>query len=260
MVMSNGALATIQPDAGAIMEAVIAKGDLAGLKPEERARYYMRVCESVGVNPLTQPFAYIVLNGKLTLYALRTCTDQLRQNNGVSITRTEAETIDGVRIVTAYARDKSGREDSDIGAVNVKGLQGDALANAYMKALTKAKRRVTLSICGLGFLDESEIETVPSARIVPVDTATGEIIEEMPRTRAVAAQDASNDPNPMTDAQKRKIWAMAQDLGMDVDKLHAFAEVDSLSSLSKVQASELIDRLDAALGALIDASQAGEQA
>ena len=30
-----------------------------------------------------------------------------------------------------------------------------------MKAETKAKRRVTLSICGLGMLDETEVETVP---------------------------------------------------------------------------------------------------
>ena len=30
-----------------------------------------------------------------------------------------------------------------------------------MKAETKAKRRVTLSICGLGVLDETEVENVP---------------------------------------------------------------------------------------------------
>ena len=34
--------------------------------------------------------------------------------------------------------------------------------NAKLKAITKAKRRVTLSICGLGFLDETEIETIPT--------------------------------------------------------------------------------------------------
>jgi hypothetical protein len=39
---------------------------------------------------------------------------------------------------------------------------------------TKAKRRVTLSICGLGWLDESEVETVPRARPVQVGPA-GEI-------------------------------------------------------------------------------------
>jgi hypothetical protein len=33
-----------------------------------------------------------------------------------------------------------------------------------MKAETKAKRRVTLSIVGLGMLDESELETIPQLK------------------------------------------------------------------------------------------------
>ena len=57
---------------GDVMESVIAKGDLAKLSPDERVRYYNAVCKSLGINPLTQPFAYIMLNGKLTLYATRT--------------------------------------------------------------------------------------------------------------------------------------------------------------------------------------------
>ncbi|BEJ60493.1 hypothetical protein B10172_05150 [Campylobacter jejuni] len=35
-----------------------------------------------------------------------------------------------------------------------------------MKAITKAKRRVTLSICGLGMLDESELETIKEKRFL----------------------------------------------------------------------------------------------
>jgi hypothetical protein len=45
-------------------------------------------------------------------------------------------------------------------------LKGDALANALMKPETKAKRRVTLSIAGLGWLDETELETIRDARLV----------------------------------------------------------------------------------------------
>jgi hypothetical protein len=54
----------------------------------------------------------------------------------------------------------NGRQDESIGAVNIAGLKGENRANAMMKAETKAKRRVTLSICGLGLLDETEVETV----------------------------------------------------------------------------------------------------
>src|SRR5262245_25307542 len=71
--------------AGEIMEQVLIRGDLGQLTHQERARYYRRVCESLGLNPLTRPFDYILLNGRLTLYALKGCTDQLRQIHGVSV-------------------------------------------------------------------------------------------------------------------------------------------------------------------------------
>lgn len=148
-----------------IMEQVLIRGDVSKLTPEERSHYYMKVCESVGLNPLTQPFAYITLNGKLVLYAQKGCTDQLRSIYDVSVEDLVESERDGVFIVTAKVRNGKGRTDVAKGAVTIGGLKGDALANAMMKAETKAKRRATLSICGLGVLDETEIETIPSAAI-----------------------------------------------------------------------------------------------
>jgi hypothetical protein len=146
-----------------IIEAVIAKGDIAQLSPQERAKYYVRVCDSVGLNPMTRPFEYITLNGKLTLYARKDCTDQLRSIYGVSVCDLAETERDGVFIVTAKVENARGRKDAAKGAVSISGLKGEALANALMKAETKAKRRATLSICGLGFLDETEVETIPNA-------------------------------------------------------------------------------------------------
>lgn len=151
------------PTADAI-ERVLISGDLAALSPEQRVTYYTRVCESVGLNPLTKPFAYITLNGKLVLYALRDATDQLRKIHGVSIALGDAQMHGDVFLVRAKAQDATGRADESTGAVTLKNLTGEALANALMKAETKAKRRVTLSICGLGMLDETEVETIPGAR------------------------------------------------------------------------------------------------
>src|SRR5260370_32382559 len=73
-------------------------------------------------------------------------------------------TQEDVYIVRARATMPDGRTDESLGAVSLAGLEGEALANALMKAETKAKRRVALSICGLGMLDETEVETLPSAR------------------------------------------------------------------------------------------------
>lgn len=148
------------------VEKLLSEGDLSKLSSKERTNYYLKQCESLGLNPLTRPFDYIKFaTGKISLYAKKDCTEQLRKINGVSIEKIETKLVNDIYIVTAYAS-SNGRTDVATGAVNVKGISGDALANAYMKAETKAKRRVTLSICGLGILDESEIETIPNVKRV----------------------------------------------------------------------------------------------
>ncbi|EGN9052895.1 hypothetical protein ACSQBP_001820, partial [Campylobacter jejuni] len=60
-------------------ELALVKGDLSKLSDVERASYVKNLCESLSLNMLTKPFEYIVLNGKLTLYANKSATDQLRQ-------------------------------------------------------------------------------------------------------------------------------------------------------------------------------------
>lgn len=242
-----------------IMHEVIVKGDLKLLSDDERARYYTEVCQSIGVNPLTKPFDYITLGEppRLTLYATKTATDQLRTVKGVSVFKVDAETTsDGLRIVTAYARDASGREDMDLGVVNVKGLMGQHLANAYMKALTKAKRRVTLSICGLGWLDESEIEAVATAQPAYVDTATGEMLDE-----------PDNDTTTVVDGDEaapqswiRRLHAVAADVGMDHEALNRFAGLDTMKGITKRQVSELVDKINALPDATVADIKAAAQA
>ena len=165
------------PDSS-VVEQVVLNGDLAKLRPQDRVAYYQRVCQSLGLNPFTQPFRYLALNGKLTLYATKDATEQLRTLKGISITALEREVTEGIYVVTAHAKDQNGREDSAVGAVSIQGLGGEARANAMMKAETKSKRRVTLSICGLGWTDESEVESIPGAEPVAVDIATGELPTE----------------------------------------------------------------------------------
>jgi hypothetical protein len=154
---------TVQ-ETGAALESVLIQGDLSKLSSEQRAKYMVSVCQSLGLNPYTQPFSYIVLNGKLTLYAKRDAADQLRKINGISIEIVSRSIEDGLLTVHVRATDRSNRTDEDFGVVALPDtLQGDARANIILKGITKAKRRVTLSISGLGFLDETEIETIPGA-------------------------------------------------------------------------------------------------
>lgn len=153
----------------AAVEKVLVQGDLSSLNPAQRVEYYNAVCKSVGLNPLTKPFDYIMLNGKLTLYAKKDCTDQLRSIHGINIDRLERSTDSGIFMVLAYGTNARGRSDSSIGAVPVENLRGENLANAMMKAETKAKRRLTLSLAGLGWLDESEVPAIQGAQTVRVN-------------------------------------------------------------------------------------------
>lgn len=170
-----------------LIEQLVMQGDLSKLNPEQRVTYYRKVCESAGLNPFTNPFAYIYLNGKLTLYAKKDCTEQLRKINGVSIEGLDDKMVDDLYIVKARAKDKTGRMDESTGAVVIGNLKGEAKANAIMKAETKAKRRVTLSICGMGWTDESEIDSIPNASPVEVDLSTGEIKDHLQTRQPVAA-------------------------------------------------------------------------
>jgi hypothetical protein len=126
---------------------------------------------------LTRPFQFISFDGKIVMYATKDCTEQLRNLHCISVIKTEKEVIEGVFVYTAYIRKANGQEDVGTGAVNIKGLSGKHLANAFKIAETQAKRRATLSICGLGWCDESEIPDVPNAVPVNVDFETGEIIK-----------------------------------------------------------------------------------
>jgi hypothetical protein len=189
------ALATQPPPLDpAIVANVLLTGDLEKLNDQQRMAYCTRVCESLGLNPLTQPFAFIKLNGKLRMYALKDATEQLRKLHSVSITEVTSQRVEDVFVVTAKAQDRTGRTDAATGAVSVGSLKGEALANALMKAETKAKRRVTLSICGLGMLDELEVETVhreppytvEAPKRVELPEGTVQIINVVPKSKGAA--------------------------------------------------------------------------
>lgn len=181
MTMTTAAPATTASDAQ-IIESALARGDLSTLTLDERNAYYAAMCRSVGLNPLTQPFKFIVLDGSLQLYALKNCSDQLRVLHNISINSLDARDDGNVHIVHAKATTGDGRTDFDVGAVSLvyplmrpgpKGMErhpmaGEFLtgldrANALMTAATKAKRRVTLSLGGLGgILDETEVDAILS--------------------------------------------------------------------------------------------------
>src|SRR6516165_1583871 len=227
-------LARHKPSPPVTVEQALVQGDLSGLDAEQRVNYYLKVCSSLGLNPYTKPFDYLMLNGRLILYARKDATDQLRQLHKVSITRLEREQIGELMVVTASAAASDGRTDSAIGAVPVKNLQGEQLANALMKAETKDKRRVTLSLCGLGMTDESEVESIPGA-----------YYPESEETYVPTQQKEVDDRDLVRSADER-IWKRyeqlldeARSLGLNPKPARLPIERDEL----KVRGTELVEAI-----------------
>jgi len=191
--------ATVTDDRVALaLEKAAVMGDLAQLEPMERLWYYHGVCRSVGLNPLTKPFSYIKLNGQLQLYATKGATDQVRTLRAISITGAERDTSDPLYATwVVTGTDRHGRTDMDIGSVSIAKLAGEAKANAIMKALTKAKRRLTLSLAGLGnVLDESELEAAGAEQVADAmpDYEAMSPAQRMLVQRAEAATAAPQQP------------------------------------------------------------------
>lgn len=219
---------TTQDGAAQAIEQVLINGDLSKLTPEQRSAYYLRLCEVTGLNALTQPFEYLTLNGKLVLYAKKACTDQLRVLHKISVVDMDREERDGLYTVTVKVQNAEGRTDMEVGSVNIGTLKGDMRANAIMKATTKAKRRATLSICGLGLLDETEVETIPAAALA-----------QEPR---VINPDTGRAVNPNSSAQLKKSGAWES----FIDKLQHFEDSDDLDGLKAWYTSDAVQERIAA--------------
>jgi len=241
-------------------------GDLGRLSEEERLNYYRAVCESLGLNPLTRPFEYLRLGGRLVLYATRAATDQLRQIHGVSIQILKQERVGDLYIVHVRARARDGREDEDLGVVSLAGLSKEDLVNAIMKAITKAKRRVTLSICGLGWLDESEIETIPGAERIAAHTSPApsapvsfDQLQGIPGQPQDAPQDSPSGHArageqvmaQLTEKQRAYFTALCQKFDIDPVTLVEARQIDSAQGVST-----LIDLLRVADKPFPDADRA----
>lgn len=144
------------------IESFVTRGDWSQLSPLDRARAYTHVCAQHGLNPMSQPFAFLRLNGKEVLYATRGATDQLAAMHKVT-----RKIIDGPKVIdiagskvaycVAEASLPGGRSETATATLPV----ADPV-NLYMKLETKAKRRATIALLGLAMLDETELTTIPA--------------------------------------------------------------------------------------------------
>lgn len=148
----------------AAIEKAILKNDLSSLTEIERVQYNLAACRSLGLNPVTRPFDYIVQDGKMSLYLNAVGVAQLRAMYGISTKIKERSHDNEFIYCTAVAWDSSKRSEEATAILAItdrygKPLTGQAKANLIMKAETKAKRRATLALCGIPWGDTGEIKS-----------------------------------------------------------------------------------------------------
>lgn len=190
------------------LSRVVMDNDLSKLKPEERVLYYHAYCNSLGLNSITKPFDFILMDDgkggkKLVLYALKNASEQLRKKYKISIYNIELSETDDEYVCMAYARMPDGREDQDIGVVSkyyyskksngFQKMTGLMAVNSRMKVVTKAKRRVTLSLAGLDMVDESELDTIKGLQFAKVDMETGKIKDITKTSNVVDEKEKTNE-------------------------------------------------------------------
>lgn len=161
-------LQVLAPD---VIQNLLLYGDLSRLTSDQKVQYVQYRCKQLGLDPAAKPFELLTLNGKQVLYATAACTQQLCESRKLSVALSGHEMVRDVIVVTAKVSDKD-RSTENVGAVAVEALKGDTLANALMKARTKAIRRTVLAHCGLGMMDETEIETIPNATKIEIPATT----------------------------------------------------------------------------------------
>lgn len=163
-----------------IIASLVINGDLSRLTPDQKVAFYNYKCQQAGLDPAAKPFDLLKLNGKEILYANIGCTQQLTANRGLSHQIVSRENINDTYCVFCRVTGPDNRSTENMGAASLKGLVGEAIANAMMKATSKAIRRTVLAHCGLGLLDdEFEGEVLrPGDALVPMDgpqkTLTGD--------------------------------------------------------------------------------------
>lgn len=174
----------------ASLKNLIAHGNLKSLDDAGRLKYYAAVCDAAGLNPLTQPFEFIEYKGVLKMYPTKQCAEQLRKIHGIGCEKVEHKIENDLYYVTVGVRDKTGRPDTATGVIALSSRKGDDLANLIMKTETKAKRRATLSICGLGFLLDTDEEEIKEKKLEEPKPEEYKLIEKTldPTTLATSNQ------------------------------------------------------------------------
>lgn len=232
--------------AASIAEKVIAEnGDLYKLTAVERKIYYMAMCDRYKLDPFSSPFDYLSQKMKdsegkyrdrVTLYPNQRASNFFAQKHKISCLIKDKEFSDGLWMVTVIATAPDGRQIEDVGAVSISDRinRGDALK----KAISQARRRAILALCGFSTDDEFIGNAITAETYdMPIDAL-----------ESIAAT-ATSEPIPFNrEPTNKAILAATKRLKWDPSYVKTFLNaeygVEDWRSLSDLQLMEVCNELE----------------
>ena len=167
------------------IEKALAVGDVSKMDAATRVQFYRALCASCGLNVLTRPFILLkTQSGELHWYCTVAACEQLRKLHRVSTKILSREFLDAeLYAVMVEVSTPDGRREEAQAVVAMGNLKGVERANALMRCESKAKRRATLAICGLGMaMADEEV----SGQAIAFDPQTGAVELPPPAPEAEA--------------------------------------------------------------------------
>ncbi len=138
------------------MDSILVKvaalgGNLKSLTAEQKAEYIAAITKNAGLSD-SSLFKIIEFDGREVLYADKGVAEMLRSTRGLSFTEPNIVLNGALMLITIGITDGK-RTEYDLGSISIDETNRN---HAAMVCMTKAKRRATLSFCGLGMIDNEK--------------------------------------------------------------------------------------------------------
>lgn len=168
-------------------------GDISHLSNSERRALLAKLTNYLHLNPHTQNFIIFKdPNGRYRIYATKECCNQLKHNLGINMWVSDPVFGPDSKLpilvsVKANGTNKHGRSGEDIGSVSLVNVPPEEYSNHVMFAVTKAKRRLTLDLSGLGVLSDVEVYDIKGCEIIDTNKPDEAIIQNDIKSSELAA-------------------------------------------------------------------------
>ena len=133
--------------------------DWSKVTEDDKLRYAISICKALDIPTPLNPFKFINMKGKTVLYATKEAAELIAERNKISVNVVNKylDKEQNIYVVEVRALMPHGRTFDNFAALSVAGLSGEARANAMMKTMSKAIRRVVFAAVGLSVMDEAEL-------------------------------------------------------------------------------------------------------